>query len=388
MVAVGARGAQGRQRIGGLARLRDHHRERRRIRHRLAVAVFARDVDFDMDARQLFDEAFAEQGRMPRRAAGEQDDVPHRAEIDAEIRFDQAPAEQAAVEDAGEDLGLLGDLLGHEGVVAALGHRIRGDFDRLEGHRDRNPGEGRHRHALGRHVRDLAIGEEHHLGRMRQQSRHVGGDHRLAAPAPDQERRSAPHRDDPPGFVGAEHREGELAFQFRHRRDHRSEQVASSFLVFGDELRNHLGVGLRREHVPGGLQFLAQIIVVFDDPVMHHRDRSLVVQVRMAVDLIRRPVRRPARVADAAMTAQGGGLEQCRQAVELARRLAQAEASGVLHHHPRRIVTAVFQPFERHQQDLVAGLGSGVSGDAAHGECLAREVRPPGREPASDIRIP
>ena len=52
--------AQRRQRIGGLARLRHDDAQHVGRQHRIAIAVFGRDIDLDRHARQLLDPVFAD----------------------------------------------------------------------------------------------------------------------------------------------------------------------------------------------------------------------------------------------------------------------------------------------------------------------------------------
>ena len=67
--------------------------------------------------------------------------------------------------------------------------------------------------------------------------------------------------------------------------------------LVGDEMGDHLGVGLGRELDAAALQLGAQLGEILDDAVVD--DRHAVGRVGMGVDLVRPAVGRPAGVADA-----------------------------------------------------------------------------------------
>ena len=73
--ALPARLAQRRQRVGGLAGLRDDDGELVLRDDRVAVAVLGAVVDFDRHLRQRFDQVLADQAGVPRRAAGDDRDL-------------------------------------------------------------------------------------------------------------------------------------------------------------------------------------------------------------------------------------------------------------------------------------------------------------------------
>ena len=135
--------AQRRERVGGLPRLRDDDRERVLRDDRIAVAVLGSVVDVDRHARERLDQELADQRRVPRRAAREDDDA-----LDLAQRLvgdlDLVQEHPAALERRAAEHGLLDrprlleDLLEHEVLVSGL---LR---------HDRIP---RHPRALRRHAR-------------------------------------------------------------------------------------------------------------------------------------------------------------------------------------------------------------------------------------------
>ena len=66
--------AQGAQRVGRLARLAQDEDERAVVERRVAVAELAGVLDLDRQVREPLDQVLADQGRVPARAAGGEDD--------------------------------------------------------------------------------------------------------------------------------------------------------------------------------------------------------------------------------------------------------------------------------------------------------------------------
>ena len=73
--ALALRLAHRRQRVRGLARLRDHQHRGAFVDDRVAVAELRGVLDLDRDARVLLEHVLADQPGVPRRAAGEDDDA-------------------------------------------------------------------------------------------------------------------------------------------------------------------------------------------------------------------------------------------------------------------------------------------------------------------------
>src|SRR6266508_3865500 len=107
-----------------LARLRDPDHERVARQHGVAVDPLARDVRLDRDPGPLLDDVPADDARVVRRPAREDDDPAQVADL-LVAEIEALELEPAARADALPDrlpkrLGLLVDLLEHERLVAAL----------------------------------------------------------------------------------------------------------------------------------------------------------------------------------------------------------------------------------------------------------------------------
>ena len=122
--------AQGRQRVGRLAALRDGEHQRVVVQRRIAIAQLAGVFDFDRQPGEGLDLVLAHQAGVPTGAAAGDDDAAQRAELlrreveAAELRRGGVAIEPAA-HDVFDRLGLLEDLLEHEVVEAALGDVAR-----------------------------------------------------------------------------------------------------------------------------------------------------------------------------------------------------------------------------------------------------------------------
>ena len=149
-----------------------------------------------------------------------------------------------------------------------------------------------------------------------------------------------------------------------------------------DEVRDDLGVGVRREVNAVCFESLPQGNVVLDDAVVH--DRDVTGRVRVSVVLARSAVGRPSRVADAGGARQGSLGERLVEACELADRAYHFDGLAIVHREPGRIVASVFEPSQAVDQDGGGLARPNVSDDSAHGPIL-RPRRPRDNFPA-DLR--
>ncbi len=113
----------GLQGVGGLPRLRDGDDQRAAVQHRVAVTELAGQLDLDGQPGPVLDRILGQQPGVIRRAAGNHENLVDLAQfligepllVEHDAAVDEMP--EQSVGDRG---GLLGDLLEHEVLVAAL----------------------------------------------------------------------------------------------------------------------------------------------------------------------------------------------------------------------------------------------------------------------------
>ena len=167
--------------------LGDGHDQRLRADDGVAIAKLGAEIGLRRQPRELLDHDAPQHGRVVRGPAGH-DHHPlegaHRGGIEVHVGQDHAArlGGDPSAEGVGDGARLLVDLLEHEVPVAALlGHdRIPQDADGLPVHGvaidggDVHPVGGDHRH--------VAVLEDHHVARMRENGGDVGGHEHLPAP--------------------------------------------------------------------------------------------------------------------------------------------------------------------------------------------------------------
>ena len=175
-------------------------------------------------------------------------------------------------------------------------------------------------------------------------------------------------------LVTRDHCHGIGAVQARQRFLHRHEQVA---VVDGiDQVGNHLGIGLAVKLVALGTQFGAQLLVVFDDAVVHQRDTRLAfdgspfglrakAEMRVCVVRGRHAVRGPARVRDAGIAAQAILLHLLQQLGDTGR-AAGALQTVIPDSHAAGVIAAVLQALQALHQHRHHIVRTHTSNDSAH----------------------
>ncbi len=225
-------------------------------------------------------------------------------------------------------------------------------------------------------VHHVAVLQVHDLVGGAGQRQRVGREIVAVGAAADDQRRALARADHAVRLLGAEHGDGVGAFQAAHGLLHGGVQVAVVQVVH--QVGDDFGVGLALEHVAGGLQFRAQVVVVLDDAVVHQRDarRALVRAGEMGMRVVRqrRAVGGPAGVGDAgqALDAVLRGLR--RQFGDPLGAAHPLQPGARVHGHAAGVVAPVFQPaqaFEQDGNDIVLRHGAD---DATHrGMLLVRE---------------
>ncbi len=248
-------------------------------------------------------------------------------------------------EGVADHLGLLVDLLGHEvAVIALFRHQtarraaLNAPLDRgaagvvnvgpLAGQRDP--------------VAFLEIGDPVGEGRERER---VRAQIHFAIPIADRERRALARADQEIVLAFEQIDERKRPAQPPERRLNRlARRLAFAKLVLDDEGRD-LGIGLGRERVALGREFLAQRPEILDDAVVDHREPRR--GVRMGVGFGGLAMGRPAGVADADRASKRGRRQFGLEVLELALGAPALEPAVFERRHASGVVAAIFEPLQR-----------------------------------------
>ena len=228
-----------------------------------------------------------------------------------------------AGERVADHFGLLVNLLGHEMAVIALVDEQRGGERAGHGALHRLAVAVADGDALARHHRPVAvleIGDGVGEGGERDG---VGADEHLAVAIADGERAALAGDDQEIVIAGEDHGERERALQPRRRVIHGAHRIAAALQLAGDEMGDHLGVGVAGEHRALRDQLFLQLAEILDDAVMHDRDE--VGRMRMRVGFGRLAVGGPAGMADAGRAVERRSLQQLLEIAQLALGATPAE---------------------------------------------------------------
>ena len=117
-----------------------------------------------------------------------------------------------------------------------------------------------------------------------------------------------------------------------------------SVIVIVKQVRNDFGVCVRDKLIAFLHQLLFQLQVVFDNPVVHDRNASVSVQMRMSVHIRRLAVSRPSRMADPEYARHGtAAVSDLLEHFEASFRLRHIDLFSVKHSNAGRVVSSVFQ---------------------------------------------
>ena len=282
---------------------------------------------------------------------------------------------------------LLGDLLEHEVLVAALlgGRQIPVD-SKLAVVRDVVAVEVGDPVAVGGDHYGLVLAEFDGIAGVLDECGDVGADEHLAVADTEHQRRGPTGGHDGARVVGVGEDQREMALQPRQHGEHGCDEIACGIAVVvlaGDEVHGDLGVGVAGELHAVGLEFLAQHRVVLDDAVVDDRDLARGVTVRMGVAVRRPAVGGPAGVADSGAARQRcrvGGGQRLLQVGQPACATADGQAPvAVEKRDARGVVAAVLHPPQRVDDDAAGVPRTDVADDSAH--------RHPGRETTIQLTL-
>ena len=242
--------AQRRQRVGGLARLRDEDGEIARLERGFAVAEFRRDIDFHRQLGEALEPVFRHQPGIKGGAAGRDRQAFELLPVERQFSR-QRNLFGGHVDVMGERMAdhfrLLVDFLGHEVLVVALvdhcAEAVRLDHRAL----DRAALLVVDLDALARHHRPVAVFQIADGVGERRQRDGVGAEIHLAVAIADGERRALARADHQVVLAGEQEGEREGAAQLLERRGHRLDRRLALLHLLGDQMGDHFGVGLAAE---------------------------------------------------------------------------------------------------------------------------------------------
>ncbi len=214
-------------------------------------------------------------------------------------------------------------------------------------------------------VDDVALLEEDDLVGVGEDGGHVGGEEALPVGEPDDERHVLAGADEPVALGAMHDDDGVGALDLLQRVADRLGEVALVGLL--DQVGDRLGVGLGRQGVAAGLEAVAQLAEVLDDPVVDDRDLARAVLVGMGVEVVGPAVRRPAGVRQADRRVRRPVGDGRLEVDQLAGALVDEEVARVIDQgDPGRVVAAVLEPFQALDEDGARVARSRVADDAAH----------------------
>ena len=134
--------------------------------------------------------------------------------------------------------------------------------------------------------------------------------------------RSGKSRDDHRDRVRA----GYLAKRLSHRLCQPLRPIHESIL---DEMRQHLGIGLGPERMALLQQRITKLDIVFDDPIVDHRDVAAAVGMWMSIGIVRSPMSSPAGMPDSSASGRLRDGYRGAQILQISCRLAYFQRSLV-----------------------------------------------------------
>ena len=136
----------------------------------------------------------------------------------------------------------------------------------------------------------------------------------------------------------------------------------------GKKLRRNFRIRLRAEvHVPSD-EFVAEFLVVFDDPIVDENHRMLLIGVRMGVRRRHAAVSGPASVPDADVSAQAARSDKFLQLRHLAHGFDRPEGALLANGYSRRVVPAIFKALQPSNDNLAGILAADITNNSTHTE--------------------
>src|SRR5664280_404964 len=114
-------------------------------------------------------------------------------------------------------------------------------------------------------------------------------------------------------------------------------------------------------------EFVLEPVVIVNDAVVNDSNFAALIQVRMAVGVGGRPVRGPARVADAELAdCRFAGQKQGKAFIDLSLLLSNDHVPVAQDGDAGAVVSAIFQPAQSFEEDGRRGFFTDVTYNSAH----------------------
>ena len=140
-----------------------------------------------------------------------------------------------------------------------------------------------------------------------------------------------------------------------------------AFIIIVQQVRQHFRIRLGDKLIALFRQHLPELDIILDDAVMHHRDRSFRVKMRMRIHITGHAVGGPSRVPDPADALHRlPVMGQVLQNLQSAHGFGDIDLLPVVDRHPRRIISTVLQPGQPVQNDRRRLFRSDIAHNSTH----------------------
>ena len=381
-------------RVHGLAALGDGDDQGLLADDRVAVAELAGELDLYGDAAPVLDRVAGDLSGVGGGAAADHDDLVDGAQDvfgDAHLVQGQAAVGVDAVGQGGaHGVRLLVDLLLHEGRPTILGGAVGGEVDLVRLALDgvtRGVDDG---HASSGDDHDLVLVDLNSAVGVLDEGQDVGAQEVLPIPQADDQRGGAAGRNDDVRGLRAEHQQGESTVELSGDGTHGDDQSARHLLVgagqsgdralvrgrlglvvsAGQQVDDHLGVGLRGEGLAVGDEGGTQGVRILNDAVVDEGEAPVRAGMGVGVRDRRATMGRPAGVSDARKrVGRRLRVELFGEVDKLAERATHVEAIRGRQGNTRRVVPAIFEARQAAEDNLATTLGRltcNMSNNSAH----------------------
>ena len=250
-------------------------------------------------------------------------------------------------------------------IVAALFCRLNVPGDPADLFGNLPAGTVKHPDGVGRQFGKLPVFQVNHIAGVRNHGGNVRSKEIFPNAHAQNQGAGFPYYEHPPGFVGTDNAQSIGALQTVCRFHHCLLKI--SLVVMLHQVDNHFRIGFTFKMVALFCQFPAQLHIVFNDAVMHHRKPSVIAGVGVGIGIRGSTVGGPAGMPDSgAARHQAAVLGLFAQIGNSSGDLLNVNGSVLNHRNARRVIAPVFQLLQALQQNRRTVLGTGVSHNSAH----------------------